>query len=147
MGRLDDVLPPPPFRRRLEREPRFYADYRRVHFRAESLLAEGNGNDINAALVALGGEFGLWGLRQARGCEGLRISLFGAVFAQFNLDARSASVPELTIAQIKDRAERLARSMLNTSREEAFKRLDKGELDGTMVGVELAMMRSILERG
>src|SRR5215472_6920357 len=28
-----------------QREPRFYADYRRVHFRAESLLAEGNGND------------------------------------------------------------------------------------------------------
>jgi len=36
--------------------------------------------------------------------------------------------------------------MLNPSREEAFRRLDEGELDGTMVGVELAMMRSILER-
>jgi len=72
-----------------QREPRFYADYRRIHFRAKSLLAEGNGNDINAALVALGGEFGLWGLRQARGCEGLQISLFGAVFAQFNLDTPS----------------------------------------------------------
>src|SRR5262245_1956612 len=73
----------------VQREPRFYADYRRVNFRGESLLAEGNGNDINAALVALGGEFGLWGLRQARGCEGLQISLFGAVFSQFNLDTPS----------------------------------------------------------
>ena len=60
--------------------------------------------------------------------------------------AQDASVPELTIAQINDRAERLARPMLNPSREEAFRRLDEGELDGTMVGVELAMMRSILER-
>jgi hypothetical protein len=72
-----------------QREPRFYADYRRVQFRTSSLLTEGKGNEINAGLVAFGGEFGLWGLRQAQGCNGLQISLFAAVFAQFNLDSRS----------------------------------------------------------
>jgi hypothetical protein len=75
-----------------QREPRFYADYRRVHFRGSDLLAEGRGTDIDVALVAFGGEFGLWGLRQQRGCDGLQVSLFGVVFAQFNLDARSADL-------------------------------------------------------
>jgi hypothetical protein len=74
-----------------QREPRFYADYRRVHFRftnADS-LSEGHGQDINASMVAFGGEFGLWGRRQPRGCDGLQVSLFGVVFAQFNLDSKS----------------------------------------------------------
>jgi hypothetical protein len=70
-------------------EPRFYADYRRVHFRSSSLLTEGNGDEINAAMVAIGGEVGVWGLREPRGCDGLQVSLFGAAFAQFNLDVRS----------------------------------------------------------
>ena len=70
-------------------EPRFYGDYRRVHFRAPSLLTEGNGNDIDAGMVGAGGEFGLWGLRQPSGCDGLQVSLFGAVFAQFNLSISS----------------------------------------------------------
>ncbi len=74
-----------------QREARFYADYRRVHFRFSNsdLLAEGKGQDINAGMVAFGGEFGIWGLRQQRGCDGLQVSLFGVVFAQFNLDTRS----------------------------------------------------------
>lgn len=72
-----------------QREPRFYADYRRVHFRTASLLTEGQGNDINAGLVALGTQLGFWGLRQPRGCDGLQVGLFGVVFAQFNLDIRS----------------------------------------------------------
>jgi Protein of unknown function (DUF1207) len=77
-----------------QREPRFYTDYRRVHFRFSNSeqLAEGKGPDIDAALVAFGGEFGLWGLRQRRGCDGLQVSLFGVVFAQFNLDASSADL-------------------------------------------------------
>ncbi len=74
-----------------QREPRFYADYRRVHFRFQNsdTFAEGKGPDIDAAMVAFGGEFGLWGLRQPRGCDGLQASLFGVVFAQFNLDTHS----------------------------------------------------------
>jgi len=74
-----------------QREPRFYADYRRVHFRFSNsdLLAEGRGQNISAAMVAFGGEFGIWGLRQRRGCDGLQIGLFGVVFSQFNLSASS----------------------------------------------------------
>jgi hypothetical protein len=70
-------------------EPRFYGDYRRLHFRGSSLLTEGNGDDIDAGMVAAGGEFGLWGLRQPRGCDGLQVSVFGAAFAQFNLSTSS----------------------------------------------------------
>ena len=46
-----------------QREARFYADYRRVHFRSSNseLLAEGKGPNINAGMVGLGGEFGVWG--------------------------------------------------------------------------------------
>ncbi len=72
-----------------QREPRFYADYRRVHFRGQDQLAEGQGPDIDVGMVAFGGEFGIWGLRQRRGCDGLQVSLFGVVFSQFNLDAAS----------------------------------------------------------
>lgn len=77
-----------------QREPRFYADYRRVHFRFSNsaLLAEGKGQNVNVGMVAFGGEFGIWGLRQARGCDGLQTSVFGVVFAQFNLDAASADL-------------------------------------------------------
>jgi len=76
-----------------QREPRFYADYRRIHFNSDSaVLAEGRGRSINAALVALGGAFGIWGLRQPRGCDGLQVSLFGVALSQFNLDT-----PELDL--------------------------------------------------
>jgi hypothetical protein len=88
-----------------QREPRFYADYRRLRFRGSQELAEGHGSSIDAALVAFGGAFGIWALRQPRGCDGIQISMFGAVFAQFNLDANSADLlnadyfvgPELTL--------------------------------------------------
>jgi len=89
-----------------QREPRFYVDYRRIYFKTNNdVLAEGRGSNINAALVAFGGAFGIWGLRQPRGCDGIQVSLFGAVFAQFNLDAPSWDLlnadylvgPELTL--------------------------------------------------
>jgi len=32
-----------------QREPRFYADYRRLHFRGANQLSEGHGDDINVA--------------------------------------------------------------------------------------------------
>jgi hypothetical protein len=69
------------------REPRFYADYRRVDFRGPpNVLAEGHGPTIDAGFVGFGGLFGIWGLRQPRGCDGVQVSMFGAVFAQFNLN-------------------------------------------------------------
>jgi hypothetical protein len=72
------------------REPRFYVDYRRVRFKTNTnVLAEGHGRSIDVGLVGFGGAFGIWGLRQPRGCDGVQVSLFGAVFAQFNLDTPS----------------------------------------------------------
>lgn len=73
-----------------QREPRFYADYMRVDLEGSSdVLSEGHGEHFNAALVAFGGSFGIWGLRQPHGCDGLQVSLFGVVFSQFNLDTSS----------------------------------------------------------
>src|SRR5215510_14985681 len=74
-----------------QREPRFYADYRRVHFRFSDSqsLAEGEGPNISAAMVAFGGRFGVWGMRQRNACDGLQVSLFGVVFSQFNLSSTS----------------------------------------------------------
>jgi Protein of unknown function (DUF1207) len=74
-----------------QREPRFYADLRRVHFRFANSqqLAEGKGPNITTTMVAFGGEFGLWGLRQRQGCDGLQVSVFGVVFSQFNLSSDS----------------------------------------------------------
>ena len=94
-GALESVLVPDNdvFRPILadQREPRFYADYRRVHFRFSNAqqLAEGQGPTISAAMVAFGGVFGIWGMRQRQACDGLQVSLFGVVFSQFNLSSTS----------------------------------------------------------
>src|SRR5256885_5959430 len=50
-----------------QREPRFYADYRRVRFRASQVLGEGHGNRNGAALGARGRGVGVWGRRSRRG--------------------------------------------------------------------------------
>jgi Protein of unknown function (DUF1207) len=71
------------------RQPRFFANYARVHLRGPGLPIERGGRTINAALVGIGGAFGLWGLRQPRGCDGLQLSVFGSIFSQFNLDTDS----------------------------------------------------------
>jgi hypothetical protein len=87
------------------RQPRFFANYVRVRFRGPGLPIERDGRTINVGLVGLGGAFGLWGLRQPRGCDGLQVSLFGTIFSQFNLDAPSSDLlntdflvgPQLTL--------------------------------------------------
>ena len=87
-----------------QREPRFYAGYHWLHFRGANQLSEGQGNNIDVGMVAFGGQFGIWGLRQQRGCDGLQVGLFGVVFAQFNMDTVSKDLlnadylvgPELT---------------------------------------------------
>ncbi len=89
------------------KQPRFFTNYRRVHFRGRGLPAEGEGRTINAGIIALGGDFGLWGLRQPHGCDGLQVNLFSAIFSQFNLDAAAADLlntdflvgPEVTLRQ------------------------------------------------
>ncbi|WP_447978525.1 DUF1207 domain-containing protein [Candidatus Nitrospira bockiana] len=67
------------------KQPRFQASYQRVRFRTP-------GESINAGFVGFGESFGLWGRRQQRGCDGWQVSVFGAVFSQFNLDAPSVDL-------------------------------------------------------
>ncbi|MBI4512708.1 MAG: DUF1207 domain-containing protein [Gemmatimonadetes bacterium] len=43
-------------------------------------------------MVGLGETFGLWGLRQPRGCDGVQVSIVGGAFSQFNLDAPSSDL-------------------------------------------------------
>jgi len=74
------------------KQPQFYASYRRVKFRGTALPAGQGDNEINAGIVALGGNFGLWGLRQARGCDGFQVNLMTGIFSQFNLSAPSADL-------------------------------------------------------
>src|SRR2546430_17067835 len=50
-----------------QREPRFYADYRRLRFRGSQVPAAGHGRSIDAPPVAFGGAFANWGLRPPRG--------------------------------------------------------------------------------
>jgi hypothetical protein len=71
------------------KQPRFFAEYQRVHFETFGVPAEGRGNEINAAFVGLGGDFGLWSRLAAGTCNGVQVNLFGGVFSTFNLDTRS----------------------------------------------------------
>lgn len=64
------------------KQPQFQATYQRMTLRQSN-------NDLNAAFVGFGETFGLWTRRQEQGCNGIQIGAFGAVFSQFNADARS----------------------------------------------------------
>ena len=64
------------------KQPRFQLSYQHVRLR------QANSN-LNAAFTGFGEEFGLWTKRQANSCNGVQVGVFGAVFAQFNLDAAS----------------------------------------------------------
>ena len=74
-----------------QREPRFYADYRRLHFRGANQLSEGRGDDINVGMVAFGGQFGIWGL----GFVGLT-----AYFAAQGVAVKVPSVPASVFAYL-----------------------------------------------
>lgn len=65
------------------KQPQFQATYQSV------TLRQANNNHLDAAFVGLGETFGLWTRRHEQGCNGIQISMFGAVFSQFNLDAQS----------------------------------------------------------
>ena len=67
------------------KEPRFLASYQRVRFRDAN-------ESINAGFVGFGENFGLWGKRQEKGCDGWQIGVLGAVFSQFNLDGPSTDL-------------------------------------------------------
>lgn len=71
------------------KEPRFSLSYRHVNFSKPALPSGGTQHTIGAGVVSAGGIFGLWGLRPVHGCDGVQVSLIGAVFSQFNLDAPS----------------------------------------------------------
>ena len=74
------------------KQPRFYAGYRHVKFYGQSLPAGREGNVIDAGVVAMGGEFGLWGLRRSGCCDGFQINVMGGIFSQFNLDTPSVDL-------------------------------------------------------
>ena len=67
------------------KEPRFFGTYQRVRFRDAN-------RSLNVGLITAGGTFGLWSLREAASCNGFQVSLFGAIFSQFNLDADSTDL-------------------------------------------------------
>ena len=67
------------------KEPRFFGSYQRVRYRDV-------GESLNVGLITAGGTFGLWGLRHETNCDGFQLSLFGAIFSQFNLDADSTDL-------------------------------------------------------
>lgn len=52
---------------------------------------------------------------------------------------------ELTEQELRDRAETLARTRLGVSAAEAFERLDRGELNGTILESKLSMLRFLLD--
>lgn len=67
------------------KEPRFFASYQHVRIRDA-------GDSLKAGVVGFGMNFGLWGLRQEKNCNGLQFNIFGAVFSQFNLDTSSSDL-------------------------------------------------------
>lgn len=71
------------------KQPRFYLSFRNVRFRTTGLPAGGQDDRITAAVVGMGKEVGIWRRSVRQRCDGLQVNLFGAVFSQFNLDARS----------------------------------------------------------
>ena len=54
-------------------------------------------------------------------------------------------VQRLDRAEIQLRADAVARDLLNTTREDAFGRLQRGELSGTLAEPELRMLRDMLD--
>lgn len=72
-----------------QKEPRFSFSYQRVRFSEGALPSGATGRTVNTGLVSAGGVYGLWGRRQASGCDGVQVGLTGGVFSQFNLDAPS----------------------------------------------------------
>lgn len=58
--------------------------------------------------------------------------------------SRREAFEELTREQVLQRAERLARDILGVTAEEAYARLDRGELRGTIIEAELWSFRFLL---
>jgi hypothetical protein len=54
-------------------------------------------------------------------------------------------VQRLDRAEIQSRADAVARDLLGTTREDAFGRLERGELSGTLAEPELRMLRGMLD--
>jgi len=55
-------------------------------------------------------------------------------------------VQRLDRAEIQSRADAVARDLLQTTREDAFGRLRRGELSGTLAEPELRMLHDMLDR-
>jgi len=70
------------------KEPRFYAQLRRVRFRTDPIPA-GNRRTITAGVVSMGSNIGLWSQRRRGTCNGYQVGLFAAAFSQFNMSTSS----------------------------------------------------------
>lgn len=57
---------------------------------------------------------------------------------------RASAVVVLTRAEVETKAEKTARDLLGTSYARAIKRLDRGELRGTLAEVYLSQLRHLL---
>jgi len=73
------------------KEPRFYGQLRRVHFRTAPFAANGD-RQITAGLVGMGTNVGLWSQRREGTCDGYQIGIFAGSFSQFNLSAPSGNL-------------------------------------------------------
>jgi len=74
------------------KEPRFYASYHRVNFRTGDVRAGRDTDVIHSGFIGAGENIGLWTRRAAASCDGVQISLFGGVFAQFDLSISSGDL-------------------------------------------------------
>ena len=73
------------------KQPGFYVSFRHVRLKGRG-VPSGRRGSITAALVAMGGDFDLWGLHQPDGCNGYQVGISAGVFSQFNLSTESSDL-------------------------------------------------------
>ncbi len=71
------------------RQPRLYLSGRTVKFNGDAFPTGSASNRIQAGIVGIGSEFGIWRKSARRRCNGVQVNLLGAITSQFNLDASS----------------------------------------------------------
>ena len=67
------------------RQARFYMSGRRVTFKGDSLPTGSDSDTINAGIIGIGADFGIWKKSSKRRCNGVRVGLLAVITSQFNL--------------------------------------------------------------
>jgi len=70
------------------KEPRMYVNYRHARFYSTP-VASGGRTKFNAVLSGIGSDIGLWRWWDPQAYTNIQLSVFTAVFSQFNLDSKS----------------------------------------------------------